>query len=736
VNDVTFPRDDREDVLAVRRDSPGAQADAVPGAVPILTQYLRIAIRWKWLILSIVVATMLLALIFTLLATPQYTATTRLEIARESNRVVNVADVQPESSVADAEFYQTQYGLLEAQSLAERVARNLRLADDVAFFRMFGENEIADILASRSAASRSPAERDRRFRAATKILRDNLSISPIRLSRLVDVRWTSPDPALSTRVANAWAAGFIEGNLERRFEATSYARRFLEQRLAQLRTRLEQSERQLVGFASREAIINIPILSNTPGPSQERSITADSLAALNVAHSQAVADRVQAQSRLRSSRSGATTEALTNQAISVMRQRRAEAAAEYARLMNQFEPGYPPAQALQSQIRTLDQSIAREEARVQSSLGDAYSASVDRERMLNAQVESLKQTFLDQRRRSIQYNIFQRDVDTNRQLYDGLLQRYKEVGIAGGVGTNNISIVDPAQPPRRPSSPRPLINLFLAMMLGSALGVGLALVREQMDETITDPSDLEKKIGLPLLGAIPKSEGTDPISEVRDPKSNVLEAYLSVQTSLAFSTDHGIPKTLTVTSTRPAEGKTTTAFAIAYMLARGGARTLLVDADMRSPSLHADLGLANTHGLSNYLSGGDNIDELIQKSAGNPFEIMTAGPQPPNAAELLRGSRLETLLAQLSARYDHVVIDSPPVMGLSDAPIIASHTDGTLFVVEARGVKARMAELAIGRLRQARAHLLGTVLTKFDSRRAHFGYGYDYGYGYGSSKSA
>ena len=199
----------------------------------------------------------------------------------------------------------------------------------------------------------------------SKILRDNLSISPIRLSRLVDVRWTSPDPALSTRVANAWAAGFIEGNLERRFEATSYARRFLEQRLAQLRSRLEQSERQLVGFASREAIINIPILSNTPGPSQERSITADSLAALNVAHSQAVADRVQAQSRLRSSRSGASTEALTNQAISVMRQRRAEAAAEYARLMN-LEPGYPPAQALQSQIRTLDQSIAREEARLRA----------------------------------------------------------------------------------------------------------------------------------------------------------------------------------------------------------------------------------------------------------------------------------------------------------------------------------------------------------------------------------
>ena len=270
------------------------------------------------------------------------------------------------------------------------------------------------------------------------------------------------------------------------------------------------------------------------------------------------------------------------------------------------------------------------------------------------------------------------------------------------------------------------------MMLGSALGVGLALVREQMDETITDPSDLEK-IRPALLGAIPKSRD-DPISEVRDPKSKCWKpisrsrpASLSRPTTASQDADRD--------HTRPAKQDDHRLRHRLYARARRRA-----DPAGRcrhaSPSLHADLGLPNTHGRSNYLSGGDNIVELIQKPAGNPFEIMTAGPQPPNAAELLRGNRLETLLAQLSARYDHVVIDSPPVMGLSDAPIIASHTDGTLFVVEARGVKARMAELAIGRLRQARAHLLGTVLTKFDSRRAHFGYGYEYGYGYGSSKSA
>jgi succinoglycan biosynthesis transport protein ExoP len=273
------------------------------------------------------------------------------------------------------------------------------------------------------------------------------------------------------------------------------------------------------------------------------------------------------------------------------------------------------------------------------------------------------------------------------------------------------------------------------LLAGAALGVGLALIREQIDETVTDPTDLEKRIGLPLLGTIPTSTTAEPLVELRDPKSSLIEAYLSVQTSLAFSTDHGVPRTLSVTSTRPAEGKSVTAYAIAYSLARNGARTLLVDADMRSPSIHSEVGLDNHVGLSNYLSGTGDLGELVRKPEDVPFSVLTAGPQPPNAAELLRGDRLQILFAELLTRFDHVVVDSPPVMGLADAPIIASRTEGTVFVIEARGVKARIARLALGRLRQGRAQLLGSVLTKFDSKRAHFGYGYDYGYGYGSERS-
>jgi capsular exopolysaccharide synthesis family protein len=735
MNDVSFsPENDQHPLRRAwtRQEVPVREV----GAVPLVSQYLRIAVRWRWLILGSIALAALVGVILTLLATPQYTATSRLEISREGARIVDVNDAQNKASSVDQEFYQTQYGLLMSRSLAERVARQLRLGDDPAFFEMFRDTKEFERLSAGGAATAATAGmREARTREAARVLLLNVGVAPIRLSRLVDIQFTSPDPQFSARVATAWASAFIESSLERRFEATSYARRFLEQRLGQIRGRLEESERQLVGYASNEAIINIPI-SGPDGAraGQERSLTADSLATLNAELSAATADRIRAESRVHTGRNGAVTEALTNPAIGQMRQARAAAGAEYSRLLTQFEAGYPPVQALAAQIRELDQSIAREEGRVRSSLDNAYRESLAREESVRQNVELLRRSFLDQRRRSIQYNIFQREVDTNRQLYDALLQRYKEIGVAGGVGTNNVSIVDRAQVPERPSRPRPLLNLLFALMAGTVIGVALAFIREQIDETITDPMDVETRIGLPLLGVVPAIDSGSVLDQLRDPKSSLIEAYLSIQTNLNFSTDHGIPRTLTVTSTRPAEGKSVTAFAIAYTIARSGARTLLIDGDLRSPSVHAEVGIANDRGLSNYLSGTGNLDDLIQRPAGEPFAVLTAGPQPPNAAELLRSDRFDTLIAELLTRFDHIVIDAPPVMGLADAPILASRVEATVFVLEARGVKGRIAKLALTRLRQGRAELLGAILTKFEAKRAHFGYGYDYGYGYGSSK--
>lgn len=399
--------------------------------------------------------------------------------------------------------------------------------------------------------------------------------------------------------------------------------------------------------------------------------------------------------------------------------------------MVQFEPGYPAARAIQSQIDQLDRSIGREESRVSGSAQADYREAVERERALQAKVEELKSSYLDLRRRSIQYNIFQQEVDTNRALYDGVLQRFKEIGVAGGVGVNNVSVVDRADVPPRPSSPKLLINLAIALLVGLVLGAMAAFALEQIDEAIADPAEIERRLGLPVLGSVPKVEGQTPKEALLDRKSEMVDAYLAIQTNLGFTTEHGVPRSLAVTSTRPAEGKSTTALALATMLARAQRRVILVDGDMRSPSVHHLGGVGHDRGLSNFLAGQDDLATLTFPMDDLGFTAMTAGPIPPNAAELLTGNRLSLLLARLLETYDHVIIDSPPVMGLADAPLIASRVEGVVYAVESHGIRSSMVKTALSRLAATNANVIGGVLTKFEARKGSAGYGYDYGYNYG-----
>jgi succinoglycan biosynthesis transport protein ExoP len=713
---------------------------SVPGGIneaertPILRQYLRTVVRWRYVILGTTIACVLLGLIITLLMTPQYTAVATIEISRDSSKVSDYQGVERETSVADQEFYQTQYGLLRARSLSERVAVQMRLVDDPKFYKLFGYKSSKPEFAL--VDGRFPASGlAQRKRVAGEVLLHNVSIDPTRLSRLVNIGFTSPDPALSARIADAWAENFIQTNLDRKVQATSYGRDLLQRQLGLQKQRLDESQRQLVAYASAQQIITLPSQTSSDGKTtSERSIVADDLAALNSVLSQATAERIQAEARYQQvGRAGASTEALRNVAINSLRQRRAELAAEYQRLMVQFEPEYPAARAIQTQIDQLDRSISGEERRVSSSMRADYLEAQEREHSLQNKVGQLKTNYLDLRRRSIQYNIYQQEVDTNRALYDGLLQRFKEIGVAGGVGVNNAAIVDGADIPQRPSSPKLLINLILSMMIGVGLGIGIALVLEQIDEAIADPAEVGRRLGLPLLGSVPKVSNGSPREALQDRKSDLVDAYLAVQTNLAFTTEHGVPRSFAVTSTRPAEGKSTTALALATTLARGQRKVILVDGDMRSPSVHELGGVDHDRGLSNFLAGQDELDGLTFAMSDFGFTAMSAGPIPPNAAELLTGDRLSVLIRRLLECYDHVVIDCPPVMGLADAPLIASRVEGVIYTVESHGIRSSLVKTALGRLASANAHIFGAVLTKFEARKAHYGYGYEYGYGYGRS---
>ena len=703
----------------------GEGGDAL--APPLLTQAWLVARRRKWVVIGSILGVLLIGTIITLLLTPKYTAQSTIEIQREGSSFVAVEGAEPRQGAADQEFYQTQYGLLRSQTLAERVAENLRLYDNAHFFEVAGGPKT---WFQNGRVVPGASTREDRIRVAGGLMLTKFTVQSERQSRLVQLRYTSPDPALAQSVVNAWATAFIQITLARRFEATSYARRFLEERLGQLRQRIDESERQLVRYARAQGIVNIPAPTTTTGSSSagDRPLVADNLSTLNAELGVATADRVRAQSRL-SIPGGEATETLSNPAISSLRQQRAQAAADYAKLMVQFEPGYPQARAIKIQIDQLDRAIRTEENRIQSTLRETYQSSVQRETALRGKVQDLKSDVLDFRQRSIQYNIIQRDADTNRQLYDALLQRYKEIGVAGGVGVNNISVVDRAIMPGRPSSPNLTLNILLSLLGGAALGVGLAMVLEQIDQGISDPKEVETDLGLPLLGTIPRSGEESVIAALQDRKSELYEAYLSVRTNLGFTTEHGLPRTLAVTSARPGEGKSTTSYALATTMARASSRVLLVDADMRSPSVHEELGIDNDRGLSNYLAGTIAFDDLIRPTAFENLWVMTAGPHPPSAPELLSTQRLPTLLAELAKRFDNVVLDSPPVMGLADAPIIGSQVEGVIFVTESHATEKATMRTALERLKQANVNVVGAVLTKFDTRRTHAGYGYSYGYG-------
>lgn len=694
------------------------------------------AIERVWLALNkyridfvvIVILALLAALLATLMATPKYTASARIEISRQQERVTNVEALQPETAGQDLEFYQTQYALLEARSLAGRVVRAERLVSDESFFAAHGVELDGDLLNAGNAGSRQEREQ-----LAVDLLMQNVSVEPVRNSALVDLRYTSADPLVSARIANAWINQFIEAKLARRFDSTADAREFLTTRLAELREKLEQSERDLVRYAAQKDILPIETTTDAQGRTiGQRTMAADNLKTLSEALVRATTDRIDAQARLSGGPTAREGTDVNSAALPGLRQRRAEVAAEYAKLRAQFEEGYPPVQSLRSQVASLDEAIAREERRVGTGARDAYNQALKREQNLRQRVNALESDLFQQRSDSIQYNIYQREVDTNRELYDGLLQRYKEIGVAG-VGTSNVAIVDRADVPEAPSSPNLKLNLALALVFGFAAAMAYVFVREQVDQSVSDPSDVSSLLGTSLLGIVPRSEEDDAFVALADPKSELSEAYSSIGTNLSFLTDHGMPRSMMFTSTVANEGKSTSAYALAEIIARLGRSVVIVDADMRNPTAHTFYEVSNREGLSNYLSGQLELADLVVPGGEGRVSVLPAGPTPPSTLELLSSDRMKQIAAQLGKRFDHVLVDGPPILGLADAPLISRVVDGVVLAIEANNIKIRRIKDAIGRLESARAHIFGAILTKVSRRNPAYGYGYGYGYGGGQN---
>lgn len=687
---------------------------------------LRLLSKRKALIFIVTVAVLSLGTVRTLMMTPLYTSTLRLQIDRNVAKIVEGGNITPVEGT-DAEFLRTQYELLLSHSLAERVALLARLPDDPDFFRLHSFSLVSTIrsLFRPSSSAAPPSKRELAAVAAT-IVQQNISVKPVPGSRLVDISYSDASPARSQKIAAAYAEAFIASNLDKRFEANAYAKKFLEDQIKQLKMRLEQSEKTMLDFAEKKEIVSIGESSSIA----EADLTNSSVALGNLASERIKNEQLWKQ--VEKTDAINFPQFLSSNAIDTLRAKRNDLVTEYQQKLQTFKPSYPLMVQIKNQISEIDRQLATEVKTIRASLKNAYESSLSQEREATARVAKLRGDVLDFQKRSIEYNILKREVDTNRELYNGLLQRYKEVDVAGGAGSNNIFVVDSANLPDVPSSPRLAKSMLLSLLLGFGASVGLAYVLENFDDIIDTVEEAERIGGLATLGVIPLV-GTDVGIEasLRDARSPLSEAYRSLCTSLQFATPRGMPRSLFITSASAQEGKSVSSIAIAQHFVRLGLKVLLVDADMRNPSLHKYITTDNSIGLSSYLSGACLLADAVRGTDSPGLAFMPSGHLPPNAADLLGSPHLLSLLSGSLEVFDLVIIDGPPVLGIADALLLSNAAEATMFVIGSGVARGGAVRSALKRLGLSKCPVLGGVITKFDARAADYGYGYGYSYGYG-----
>jgi capsular exopolysaccharide synthesis family protein len=682
----------------------------------------RIFKKRKWLILSIAAAFVTLNAVRTLMQTPLYTATVRLQIDTNVAQIVegdNITRVEDPNE----DFMGTQFQLLQSRSLAERVVSSLKLVDDPDFLK---PRDFSIIGALTGSFSSSPSAEDPMARepASVGTVMGNVRVRPVVNSRLVDIDYSDPVPERAQRIANAYADAFLASNLDKRFQANASAKIFLEDKIAQLKLKLEDSEKRLLDFAKQQEIVDV---------NDKTSIAESNLASANAALGNLIAERTKNEQlwhQVETADAIDLPQFLTNEVIQGLRRKRNELALEYQQKLQTFKPSFPAMQQIQNQIDEIDKQLAAEVQTIKDSFKASYESSLALESEMQDRITKLKQDVLELQNRSIRYNILKREADTNRDLYASLLQRFKEVDVASGVVSNNLFIVDRATAPGAPSTPNLRRAMLIALLVGLCAAMGAAYVLERLDDKIRAPEQLEVATGLSTLGIIPKVPDVD--QELADLRSALSEAYRSLCTTLQFTTESGLPRTLCVTSSGAGEGKSLTAYSVAKHFALLGRSVLLVDADLRNPSLHKRLNRENSVGLSSYLVGACAPPDAMQSTGIPKLAFMASGPLPPNAADLLGSSRLYSLLSIGLEVFDLIVVDGPPVLGLADAQLLSAATAATVFIVGAGQSRTGVVRAALRRLQQSRGTIIGAVLTKYDSKSLGYGYGYgDAGYGYG-----
>jgi succinoglycan biosynthesis transport protein ExoP len=708
-----------------------------------LLDYVKVLYRRRWSAVAAFVTVVLAVCVYTFTATPIYEATVQILIEKENTNVVSFKEAFEQNQVTD-DYYQTQYKILQSRALARRAMGALKLWDDPQFnpapdqpsrLAMITSKPI-DFLQSffKSPKPVEPAAPDETRRQSVAIDRflGGVTVAPVRNSRLVNVKYESPDPALAAKVANALSKAYIEQNLEFKFMASKEASDWLGERLGEQRKQVEASEQALQHYREQTDAVSLD---------EHQNIVVQKLADLNAAVTRAKTERIQKEAAYQQIRAIQTDRTaldtvpmiLSNGFVQQQKTELAELQRQQAQLSDKLGPRHPDMVKITLGIQTAEAKIQGEIGKVVQSMRNDYQAALAQEQSLTAALDRQKHDALALNRQGISFGALQRDANTNRQIFESLLQRTKETGISGELKTSNIRVVDAAEVPRRPASPNPPKNLLLGFAGGVMLAMCVAFFFEYVDSRIKSPAEIKQHLGLSFLGMVPAlfdSSIANPLISNGVPP-NFSESFRAVRTNVLFSAVADGGRSLAITSTGPAEGKSVIAANLSIALAQAGQRVLLVDADMRKPKVHVMLRKDLAPGLSNVLVGNAKVSDSVTSAKIPGLWVLPAGLRPPNPAELLGTTRFKDFLAMLVQHFDFVVVDTPPVMAVTDASLVAHVADGVLYVVGSEMTSRHAAQRGIEQLEQVHAKLIGSVLNRVDLKHNSYYYNQYYKREYG-----
>ena len=716
-----------------------------------IKDYLDVILKWRWVVITFFLVVVVTVTIHNFIARPEYQSTVRVTIEKENPNIISIQEVlQMDASQAD--YMQTQVDIFKSRSLASEVIMRMNLEESPEFKSPEKESEpgwidaVKEWIKSVRSWVKSlfitdekkkeglMAEEDAIYSPLVGAYLGRLKVEPIRRTRLIDISFAGYNPGIITKIANEHVRAYIDKNLGLKFQAAQDAIRWLSKKLSDIKNNLTQAENALQRFKEKEDIVSLgDIMSlSTKGD----SIIHQKISELNSALTEARIKRLNLetiQNRLkkiekRPEMIESFPNIIDNPLINNLKNSLADLLRKKSELREKYGEKHPRIMALNAEIKQQEDKIIEQIAMVAKSISTRYDIAFAQEKSIYAEMEREKNKAKNLTRKSIQFSVLQREVESNKQIYDTLLTRMKETSLTSGLNTSNLKIIDRAEASISPIKPKKKRNILLAIIVGLAMGTGMAFFLEYMDDSIEIPGDIEKYLKISFLGVLgyTKNPGKDSkeinweLFALNDLKSTSTEALRNIRTNISFRLKGKDDKSLVIASANPGEGKTIFAINIAILFASMGKKTVLIDSDMRKPRIHKLTDIERSPGLSDALIGEVQLSSIIKQVLLSNLYVIPAGTLPPNPSELLTSDRMDEFQQKFNKTFDIIIYDSPPMMSVTDALILSKTARNTVLVIKGGETERRAVKHAAKQLEELDAKILGAVLNEVIMAKAMY----------------